>query len=442
MDSHDKLRIVVVGDSGVGKTCLVHILCHNEVLRNPTWTIGSSVEVTVCQSVQSNNGFLFVRLNSINEIINRGILALQKHIHTRTMKPYFVEFVDVGGSTKHPSSRNMFYHHVDGIILVHDVSNRKSYYNLWRWIAEVLNSDAFKEEGERVMNGSMMSMSGSSGSGSGFLVNSNLKEYDFELQIGDRNLHVPILVVGTKADLVKQELTGRQRRYSIVDEYGGDCVNVCTLAPTHFARGSIAAEKIDAFFDTVIDKKFHHLQSPAFATTNSNTSSTIAFTSSSSLGNNARDDYRRRTLNISTAGVAASSSSSSNNNNNVILSGLGSPGFLSKSSATANGVGISHPNRTDISRDFSSPSKKTSWHGFRNSNTFNMNQWQLQQESQQKSRVISPRPSSSRVFTSHNNGILRTPTRTTNSTNTNATTTQSSSWYMNSGDGGDGMEDK
>jgi len=39
----------------------------------------------------------------------------------------------------------MFYHQVNGIILVHDVSNRKSYHNLWRWIAEVLHSEAYKD---------------------------------------------------------------------------------------------------------------------------------------------------------------------------------------------------------------------------------------------------------------------------------------------------------
>ncbi|CAG8448445.1 7123_t:CDS:10 [Ambispora leptoticha] len=121
-----------------------------------------------------------------NGLVVRGILALQKHIHTRTMKPYFVEFVDAGGSIHRET---------------------------------LLNSHAFKEEGERVMNGGMMSM-GSSGSGSGFLASSNLsmsrslnfvivnnnnlingkwpngkapEEYDFDLQIGDRNLHVPIL---------------------------------------------------------------------------------------------------------------------------------------------------------------------------------------------------------------------------------------------------------
>ncbi|CAG8677858.1 12585_t:CDS:2, partial [Ambispora leptoticha] len=54
--------------------------------------------------------------------------------------------------------------------------------------------------------------------------------------------------------LVKQELTDRRkRRYSIVDEYGGDYVNVNMHFfhinnSLHFARGSIAAGKIDAFF--------------------------------------------------------------------------------------------------------------------------------------------------------------------------------------------------
>ncbi|CAG8791644.1 12621_t:CDS:2, partial [Acaulospora morrowiae] len=114
MEYYDKIRIVVIGDSGVGKTSLVHILCHNEALRNPAWTIGCSVDVKI-------------------------------HTHSRSCKSYFVEFVDVGGSSKHKSVRNVLYHQINGIMLVHDVSNKKSYYNLWKWIAEVIYSDAYKE---------------------------------------------------------------------------------------------------------------------------------------------------------------------------------------------------------------------------------------------------------------------------------------------------------
>lgn len=43
----EKVKILVVGDSGVGKTSLVHLICHQEVLKRPNWTIGCSVDVKV-----------------------------------------------------------------------------------------------------------------------------------------------------------------------------------------------------------------------------------------------------------------------------------------------------------------------------------------------------------------------------------------------------------
>src|ERR1043166_8713049 len=50
----------------------------------------------------------------------------------------------------------MFYHQINGIILVHDVSNRKSYYNLWNWVSEIIESEGYKEF-ERTSNLSCMS---------------------------------------------------------------------------------------------------------------------------------------------------------------------------------------------------------------------------------------------------------------------------------------------
>ncbi|CAG8715001.1 3485_t:CDS:2, partial [Acaulospora morrowiae] len=170
--------------------------------------------------------------------------------------------------------------------------------------------------------------------------------YDFELQVGnERHANVPILVVGTKADLVKQELTGRQRRYSIVDEYGGDCVNLCTLAPTHFAPNSIASEKIDAFFDKVIDKKFgfaEHLTSPSYGNLG---------TSSSALTN--RDDRRRVINNV---GVS----------NSIMTNGLPpSPGLSGFTGyANSNAGGNAHPRISGAAKDIS-PAKKQHWNGFR-----------------------------------------------------------------------------
>ncbi|CAI2180051.1 10016_t:CDS:2 [Funneliformis geosporum] len=339
MEISDKIRIVVVGDPGVGKTSLVHILCHNEALRHPSYTIGCTVDVKI-------------------------------HVNARAHKSYFVEFIDVGGSSKHKSSRNMFYHQINGIILVHDVSNRKSYYNLWNWISEIIESEGYKEFEKSSSLGSSWNGNGSgcwgaaSGGGSNTL-NSNLngninglssnayngykKNEEFKLSLSERSLNIPLLVVGTKADLVKHELTGRQRRYSIIDEFG---------APTQFAQNSIAVDKINSFFDQVIDKKYgitlDHLPSPTLGT--------FAASSSTSLSTGGiitnREDRRRGLQNVVVSG--------SNSSSHSIINGLPSPGlppsYITQNSVNTNRLGVS------ITKDFSP--RKQSWNGFRNPATY------------------------------------------------------------------------
>ena len=41
----DRVRILVLGDSGVGKTSLVHLISRGKPLSHITYTIGASVEV-------------------------------------------------------------------------------------------------------------------------------------------------------------------------------------------------------------------------------------------------------------------------------------------------------------------------------------------------------------------------------------------------------------
>ncbi len=45
MTSLDRVKILVLGDSGVGKTSLVHLLAHAQTLKQLSYTIGASVEV-------------------------------------------------------------------------------------------------------------------------------------------------------------------------------------------------------------------------------------------------------------------------------------------------------------------------------------------------------------------------------------------------------------
>ena len=158
VNNYDSLRLLVLGDSGVGKSSLVHILCNGSVLTNPTWTIGASVEV---------------KLHSYKE----GISSASKEKE----KPFIIEFFDIGGSLQHKTSRHIFYSNFHGVIFVHDLTNKKSLNNILKWRDELLSKTN----------------------------NFDSTSYSFEKQSHKRSdakmdhlyLPVPVLMVGTKSDI-------------------------------------------------------------------------------------------------------------------------------------------------------------------------------------------------------------------------------------------------
>lgn len=197
----DKVKIIVVGDSGVGKTSLVQLLCQTEPMTNPGWTIGCSVEVKLHEYKAG----------------------------TPSEKTYFIELWDVGGSTSHQNSRSIFYNPVHGVILVHDLTNRKSHQNLRKWLGEVMNKDVSKST-------------------------NNGYDYDPEQFAG---IQIPILVVGTKADLAENLRDNvLSRMSSVAEECGADEINLDCNNTKHLSPGSTNAVKISRFFDKVIERRY------------------------------------------------------------------------------------------------------------------------------------------------------------------------------------------
>ncbi|CAH1795335.1 unnamed protein product [Owenia fusiformis] len=200
MATIEKVRILVVGDSGVGKTSLVHLMVNNEPIGNPSWTIGGSVDVKLHDYKAG----------------------------TPAEKTFFIELWDIGGSSSHSNSRFIFYNPVHGIILVHDLTNRKSHQNLNKWLSEVLNKD-----------------------------NKDNNGYDFDPEQFAGN-QVPILVIGTKADMV-ENLRDRSvsRSSSIAEECGADEINLDNNQVKYLAPGCGNAVKLSKFFDKVIERKHY-----------------------------------------------------------------------------------------------------------------------------------------------------------------------------------------
>ncbi|XP_054982666.1 rab-like protein 3 isoform X2 [Sorex araneus] len=118
------------------------------------------------------------------------------------------------------------------IILVHDLTNKKSSQNLYRWSLEALNRDLVPT-GVLVTNG----------------------DYDRE-QFADNQ--IPLLVIGTKLDQIHE--TKRHevltRTAFLAEDFIAEEINLDCTNPRYLAAGSSNAVKLSRFFDKVIEKRY------------------------------------------------------------------------------------------------------------------------------------------------------------------------------------------
>ncbi|KAK8489448.1 hypothetical protein V6N13_028560 [Hibiscus sabdariffa] len=149
-----QIRVLVVGDSGVGKTSLVHLIVKGSSVARPPQTIGCTVGVThttyVCPGSSSS---------SLKGDVERD---------------FFIELWDVSGHERYRDCRSLFYSQINGVIFVHDLSQRRTKTSLQKWATEIAVTGTF---------------SASLGSG------------------GPGGLPVPYIVIGNKADIAAKEGT-------------------------------------------------------------------------------------------------------------------------------------------------------------------------------------------------------------------------------------------
>ncbi|KAF9917141.1 Rab-like protein 3 [Lobosporangium transversale] len=236
------VKILVLGDSGVGKSSLVHMLCHNEPLRPAIPTVGCNIDVrlhttstsTTAMAAAARSGSGISSLLSRNTVTSNNVnndnnQSSDSPSHARNET--FIEFYDVTGSpaVRHPKSRSMFYNAVvyQGLILVHDLCNRRSYDNLWKWIGDFLEA-------------SQSAQSMLSGGFHGGLYG---------------QLDIPLLVVGTKTDMALSQRQQHQHPHGsdLIEKYGGEVISVCTISPTEFMPNSSTTIAFDMFFARVLE---------------------------------------------------------------------------------------------------------------------------------------------------------------------------------------------
>lgn len=203
----DRVRILLIGDAGVGKTTLSHLLCRGTVPKGLPRTVGCRADV---------------------------------RLHRFRGAPFFVELVEIDGSERFRAVRpTLFLQHFDGVIFVHDVSNRNSRRNMPQWRAEVQEARSRLEAEEGIGMGAPSSrrLSGERrpGSAGGGGLEESVDAGDLVRVCAGAQGHgpslkpaphsppppsqgqVPCFTVGTKRDLARQGDWGRdEREFSLI----------------------------------------------------------------------------------------------------------------------------------------------------------------------------------------------------------------------------------
>lgn len=176
---------------------------------------------------------------------------------TSSQKTFFIELFDIGGSLSHKNSRGVFYQQVNGIILCHDSTNRKSHENLKNWLFEIVNKESGKDTVKAASFDDLDSEQ--------FLGSCQVSYSDFHPRISQiqgnkfqfRNLQIPVLVVGTKIDLLDEKHKKTYKNQQFSKEIGAEEIFVDCRNPRSFHAGSTDAVKLSRFFDKIIEKKYY-----------------------------------------------------------------------------------------------------------------------------------------------------------------------------------------
>ncbi|KAH6833700.1 Ras-related small GTP-binding family protein [Perilla frutescens var. hirtella] len=149
-----QIRVLVVGDSGVGKTSLVNLIMKGSSIARPSQTVGCSVNVK--HTTYGNSAGSSSSLKGDAE------------------RDFFIELWDISGHERYKDCRSLFYSQINGVMFVHDLSQRRTKTSLQKWAAEIAATGTF-----------------SAPLASG----------------GPGGLPVPFIVVGNKADIAPKEGT-------------------------------------------------------------------------------------------------------------------------------------------------------------------------------------------------------------------------------------------
>lgn len=127
------IRLLIVGDTGVGKTSLLIRFHEDQFIVHQKTTIGISVHLWygVWLFVCSGVDYKAKEVKIENEMVKLQVYLILKN------QNQFLQIWDTAGQERFRSMTSAFYNKAHGIILVFDVSQEESFRSLNTWIRDI-----------------------------------------------------------------------------------------------------------------------------------------------------------------------------------------------------------------------------------------------------------------------------------------------------------------
>ncbi len=114
-DDYIEYKIILIGDSSVGKTCLFKKIGTGEYFGKTVSTVGVDKK----------------SLQFVYEFEENG---------KKVSKNVIINLTDTAGQERYKSITKSYYKGSNGILLIYDITDRKSFENLGEWIKSIKNS--------------------------------------------------------------------------------------------------------------------------------------------------------------------------------------------------------------------------------------------------------------------------------------------------------------
>ncbi len=137
------MKILCLGDKGVGKSVLIKRFCERRFERRYISTIGVDYGSIVVEERTLNDYSLLA--DSCSKNASDGG-ARTSGTCTRISNNIHIDFYDLSGDDVFVEVRNEFYDDVDAVFLVLDVTSQQSFENLSKWMDEIRSNGVVRND--------------------------------------------------------------------------------------------------------------------------------------------------------------------------------------------------------------------------------------------------------------------------------------------------------